>query len=301
MRSKNLDLLIAMVIVGINIVWTQVPSHIVIVGIIFALPLILFLPGYAVTQTLFRRRSSEPEQTHDSLADSTRRPDLQIGHPIGGADQLVLSLGLSMAIDVLVGFMLNILPIGLTTLSWILSLGLITTIFALLAVFYRRKDTLKAAVKPRVRITVQDCLLLGAAMLIVGSALWLAFVRPSQTQTSFTQFWMLPANQASKTCAVSVGVQSFETASETYRVVVAVNSAQTNAWSSVVLSPQQKWVQEVSIKPGITASNSLYIEAMLYRTEKPNTVYRNVHLTFYLSSINTNGSVQQQCVYGTQN
>jgi uncharacterized membrane protein len=294
MRFKNLDLIIVMVVVVINVVWTLVPNRLLIPGIIFALPLTFFLSGYALTQTLFRGRV--PGQRQDSANNPMRRPDLKIGHPIGGTDQIVLSFGLSMAIDVLVGFTLNILPIGLQALSWVLSLGLVTTIFVLLATFLRRKDIPRITTRPRVRITLQDCLLFGLAMLVVASAVWLSVIRPLQPQSSFTQFWMLPTNQASKDCAVSIGVQNFETTSETYSVVMTVNSTQTKTWSSIVLTPQQKWVQLVSVTPD--TSSSLYIEALLYRTEEPGTQYRNVHLTFYISSVNNNGSLQKQCVLG---
>lgn len=297
MRFKNLDLIICVVIAAINVAWLQVPNRLTFVGIFLALPLILFLPGYVLTQTLFRRRASG--QTSDVASSAARQADLKVGHPVGRSDQLVLGLGLSMAIDVLIGFGLNILPVGLTALSWILSLGLITTIFALLAAFLRREESLKDAPKPRVRITIQDCLLLFLALLVVASALWLSVIRPLQPQPSFTQFWMLPADQADKTCEISLGVQSFETGSETYRIVIVVNDVQTNAWSSVVLSPQQRWVQNVAVKPGSTTVDSLAVEARLYRTEKPDTVYRDVHLIFYISSSNINGNVQQQCVLGT--
>ncbi len=299
MRFKNLDLIIAMVIVAINVAWTQIPNRFMIVGILFALPLILFLPGYTLTQTLFRRRV--PEQKLDASNHIARRSDLQLGHPISGTDQIVLGLGLSMAIDVLVGFTLNLLPIGLEALSWILSLGLLTTAFSILAVFLRRKDISRTSITPQVRITLQDCALLGLAIIVVASAVWLSLIRPLEPQPSFTQFWMLPANQDSKTCAVSVGVQSFATTPETYRVVMIVNSVQTNTWPSIVLTPQQKWVQSVPITPGTGTTDSLFIEAHLYLAAKPATVYRDVHLSFYFSSINTNGLVQQQCVPVTQN
>ncbi len=62
-----------------------------------------------------------------------------------GIDQLVLSLGLSLAVDVLVGFTLNVFPSGLQAQSWALSLGLFTTLFALLAVFLRRKHTVQVS------------------------------------------------------------------------------------------------------------------------------------------------------------
>lgn len=296
MRFKGLDLIIVMIIVAINVALTQLPGRFMIAGILFALPLILFLPGYTLTQTLFRRRA--PVQKQSTPEDSAPQQELRLGHPIGTADQLLLSFGLSIAIDVLVGFGLNILPIGLQALSWILSLGLITTICAVLAAFLRRKDIPGGARMPRVRVVLRDGILFGLAILIAVSAIWLSFIRPLQPQPSFTQFWMLPANQASKTCAVSVGVQSFETTSETYHVVMTVNNIQTNSWSSIVLAPQQKWVQLVAVKPG--TSNSLSIEAQLYVANKPDVVYRDVHLIFYISSINTNGLVQQQCVLGTQ-
>ena len=295
MRFKNLDLIITMIIVVINVVWLQIPNRPLLPGIIFALPLTFFLSGYALTQTLFRRRV--PEQTQESSRDLIRRPDLVLGHPVGGADQILLSFGLSMAIDVLVGFGLNILPIGLQALSWVLSLGLITTVCAVLAMFLRRKDLPRIGKTPHIRITFQDCLLLGLAVLVVTSAVWLAMLRPLQPQPSFTQFWMLPANQDSKACQVSIGAQSFESTSVTYQVLLRVNHTQTNAWPSVILTPQQKWVQSVAVTPN--SAGSLYIEALLYRTDKADTVYRDVHLTFYVSSINHNGRVQEQCVLGT--
>lgn len=300
MRFKNLDLLIAIVIVAINVVWTQVPHRFMLAGIIFALPLILFLPGYTLTQTLFRRQA--PESDAGASNERSQRPDLKIGHPIGNTDQIVLSIGLSMAIDVLVGFALNILPMGLTALSWILSLGLLTTVCAIVATLLRGKGTDTASHKAgRIRITWQDCTLLGLAIMIVATAVWLSLLRPLQPQPSFTQFWMLPANQSSKTCAVSLGVQSFETAPETYRIVILVNNVQTKDWPVVVLTPQQKWVQSVPVAPESQSAASLYVDAQLYRVDKPATVYRDVHLTFYISSSNTNGTVQQQCVIGTQN
>jgi uncharacterized membrane protein len=297
MRFKNLDLIIVMVFVVINVAWTQIPNRPLILGLILTLPLAFFLSGYALTQTLFRRRVPEPMQGVSDVP--IRRPDLKLGHPIGKTDQILLSFGLSMATDVLVGFGLNIFPIGLQPMSWTVALGLVTTVFVVLAIFLRRKDLPKIATRPAVRITLQDCVLFGLAILVVASAVWLSVIRPLQPQPSFTQFWMLPANQASKACEASIGVQSFESTSQTYQIVMTVNSTKTNIWPSIVLTPQQKWVQSVPVTPD--ATTSLNIEARLFRMDNPGTVYRDVHLTFYVSSINNNGIIQQQCVLGTEN
>ncbi|MFL5657749.1 MAG: DUF1616 domain-containing protein [Ktedonobacteraceae bacterium] len=295
MRLKNLDLIAAILVVAINVAWIQILDRPLSVGIILALPLIFLLPGYTLTQTLFRKRS--PDQSLDSSNNLIVRPSLKIGQPVGGADQIVLSLGLSLVIDVLVGFALNVLPIGLQALSWTLSLGLLTTVFALLAAFLRRKDIVKAAKIPRPRVTMHDYILFGLAILVASVAIWASIIRPLEPQPSFTQFWMLPANQANKSCIVSIGVRSFESTPVTYRVVMTIDGSQADTWSSIALTPQGEWVQSVPVKPG-TAS-SISIEAQLYRVDKRDTVYRNVHLTFHISARSKNGQAQQQCTLGT--
>ena len=174
MRSKNLDLVAAILVAAINVGWTLIPYRLPLIGIIFALPLIFILPGYTLTQTLFRKRSSAP----DAAGNLIRRPHLTLGHPIGPADHIILGLGLSMAIDVVMGFTLNVLPVGLQAQSWTLSLGLVTTVFALLALFMRRKDTAGAKNIPGPRLKMHEYLLFGLAILIATVAVWSSTVRP---------------------------------------------------------------------------------------------------------------------------
>ncbi len=240
MRLKNLDLIGAILIAAINVGWTQIPNRPLIVGIILALPLTFILPGYTLTQVLFRKRSSD--QSLDSSNNIILRPSLKIGQPVGGADQIILSLGLSMAIDVLVGFSLNVFPIGLQALSWTLSLGLITTVFALLAAFLRRRDIVTIERVSRPRVTIYDCILFGLAILIATAAIWFSIIRPLQPQPSFTQFWMLPSNQTANSCAVRIGVQNQESTTIEYRVVVIMNGAILHTWLSVVLAPRQNGI-----------------------------------------------------------
>src|SRR6266852_2586405 len=240
MRLKNLDLIGAILIAAINVGWTQIPNRPLIVGIILALPLTFILPGYTLTQVLFRKRSSD--QSLDSSNNIILRPSLKIGQPVGGADQIILSLGLSMAIDVLVGFSLNVFPIGLQALSWTLSLGLITTVFALLAALLRRRDIVTIERVSRPRVTIYDCILFGLAILIATAAIWFSIIRPLQPQPSFTQFWMLPSNQTANSCAVRIGVQNQESTTIEYRVVVIMNGAILHTWLSVVLAPRQNGI-----------------------------------------------------------
>lgn len=294
MRLKNFDLMAAILIVAFNVGWTQIPGRPWIIGLILALPLVLILPGYTLTQLLFRKKSasSGPGQT------SKPANSLRLGHPIGSTDQIILTLGLSMAIDILVGFVLNILPIGLQALSWALSLGILTVIFASLALFVRRRDTVTTGKVLRPRLALFDVLFLGLAAFVIINAIWLAAIRPPTPQPSFTQFWMVPADPTHKVCAVTLGIQNFELSSIQYNISMTVNGERvTGNWSTIALDPQQKWTQAVSITP--EAQNDLHVEARLYRADQPSTVYREVHLTFHVSAGLQNGQAQQQCTLGT--
>jgi uncharacterized membrane protein len=289
MRIKNLDLIVVIGVVVINVVWTHIPHRPALPGILLVLPLTFIVPGYVLTQVVMRRRSPDPPL--DASSELMLRPGLKLRQPIGIADQIVLSLGLSLAIDVLVGFGLNFLPVGLQASSWALALGLFTTVLTLLAVFLRQKNRARTAMASRFHVTIYDGLLLGLSIVVVIAAVWLAIIRPLDPQPSFTQFWMLPARNNG--CSVSIGVQSFETTSVAYRVVMTINHAQTDSWSSIVLFPQQTWSRSAAVTPG--KASSLYVETLLYRTDEPGKVYRNDHVTLYISTVSTNGQLQYQC------
>lgn len=302
MRFKNLDLITALLLVVLNVVWVQLPERPWFIGLLLVLPLVLFLPGYTLTQTLFRKKSGgeklQQTTTRPKSSEQASKPaPLRLGHPIGNADQLILSLGLSMAIDILVGFVLNILSIKLEALSWTFTLGLLVALCAALALFIRRKNETENATTapaPRLRLKLLDVTFLLLALCITLNAIWLAVSRPPVPQPSFTQFWMLPANPASKICTVSLGMQSFETTSLTYNVTMTVNNAPVaHNWSKIALEPQQRWVQQVPITP--EAQNDLHVEAQLYRTDQPQAAYREVHLTFHVATVLQNGQAQVQC------
>lgn len=299
MHVKNLDLLFIIFFLFCTIIWTQIPfaSSLPFISIVLALPLVLYLSGYALTQALFRKRDAEvkPAATHDPA----RTTNWKIGHPIGNIDQFVLSLGLSLTIDVLVGFLLNLLPIGLTRLSWTFSLSFLTLIFVVASILLRRKDVSQAPTLLKIRLTWQDCTLFALALLIIASAVALAVVRPFDPQPAFTQFWMLPANQQAKTCKVSLGIQSFESSTQAFNVILTVNTIETNAWPSIMLMPEQKWAQSVAVPPDFTGS--VYIEARLYKSSQPATIYRDVHLTFAVAQDSKqSAAIQHQCTYNTQ-
>ena len=86
MRRNNLDLIVSEFIAVLNVVWALLPYRPALIGTILALPLLFVLPGYTLVEALF----------HQKLLNRTYR--------------LVLSLGLSLALAILGGLMLNVLP-----------------------------------------------------------------------------------------------------------------------------------------------------------------------------------------------
>src|SRR6266571_1027762 len=237
MRLKNLDLIVMVIIAVLNVVWALLPSHLPVIGIILALPLVFVLPGYTLTEALFHKRL----------------PDVP--------DRLIFSLGLSLAIDILSGLILNLLPIGLQAISWAVLLGLLTAVFSLLVAYLRlqRGGPISEARPLTFRFSISGGILFGLAIIVAFlSILYAAIGVTQQPHPGFTQLWMFPQVQVGKSCAVRLGVRSFESTSITYRITMTMNGAEVATWPSVVLAPQDEWDRLVPLTPGVT--DKVYVE-----------------------------------------
>ncbi len=258
MRLKNLDLLVIVTIAGLNVVWALLPGRIPMIGIILALPLVFVLPGYTLTEALFHKRS------------------------LDASHRLVFSLGLSLAIDILSGLLLNLLPIGLQAISWAMFLGLLTAVLSLFVAYLRRRRSVSVngARPPRFRFSISSFVLFGLAIVVASlSILYAVIGAVQQPHPGFTQLWMLPAVQAGKNCAVRLGVRSFESTPLTYRITMTVEQARATTWPSIALAPQGEWDRQVSIPPG--ATDNVSVEVQLYRVDKPQAAYREVNVTLH--------------------
>lgn len=275
-RIRNLDLIGAMCFAMLGMGWALLSSRPLLVGMMLAVPLVFILPGYTLTQALFCRQPADPLST--SSNDLILQPRLKIGQPFSTMDHMILSLGMSLVIDVVTGLLLNVTPMGLQWQSWMLSLGLVTAVFALLAVGLRRRQPRKKKGGAGWHITLKECALLGLALVVATVALWLSIIRPPQPQPSFIQFWMLPSTQANKSCAVLIGVQSFESSPVTYRIQVTINGTQVDSWPSIMLATQQEWNRLVPVS---RIGGGAVVDARLYRLDQPGVIYREVHVTLH--------------------
>ncbi len=255
MRHKNLDLIAAVTIAVMNLIWALLPSHTLMIGIILSLPLVFIVPGYTLTEALLR------------------------GHSLDASKRLVFSIALSLAIDIISGFILNLLPVGLQAKSWTVLLVILTALFSLLAAYLRRGISDNGVRRRRLGLSIYGGILFVLAIVvIIQSLLYSAIGAAQQPHAGFTQLWLLPPARGGKSCAFRLGVHSFELTDKTYRITVTMNGTQTAAWPSVVLIPGQEWNQLVSIPAG--ARRAVSIDVRLYRSDEPESVYQEVHSTF---------------------
>ena len=289
MHPKNSDIFVALGTVLLNIVWMLLPFTMLWIGVLLALPMVFFVPGYMLTEILTHRRG------------------LNVLH------RLTLSLGLSLSIDIFGGFLLNVLPIGLHTQSWIVLLSCSTLVFALAVLYLRRGMILVERDRQRVVPIERDrqqtvpmggqgdrkglpytsrsmfwggvrsgIVFAFALALVVLSLLYAARGVAEQPRPGFTQLWMLPSSHTTQHCVVHIGIRSFENGSVTYHAAMTINRRQTMSWSALVLAPSQVWERSIAVTP--TTKKAMFVEVRLYRNDKPTVMYREVHMTLHVES-----------------
>jgi uncharacterized membrane protein len=263
MQRKKLDLLLLIAIAFMNVVFVcLLPNSLSFIRVVLALLLVFLAPGYALTEVLF----------YGGPPDSIYRY------------RFVLSLGLNLTLDVVSGIILNLLPTGLQATSWVICLSVLTIVFSLAAMYRRRKSPGEGIKQPLFPFSIRRDILLGVSLVIAVAIVFLSIQFSvinvvQQPHPGFTQLWMLPSSHAAENCAVDLSIQSFEVNSVTYRVSMYVDGNQVNIWSSVVLAPQEQWNRQVPLSVALT--NSIFVKVLLYRLDKPEAAYREVHLTLH--------------------
>jgi uncharacterized membrane protein len=278
MRQRNSDMFVAMAIAALNIVGAFLPTRIFLISAVLALPLVFFSPGYVLIEMIALKRT------------------------LGAFHRILFSLGLSITLDSIGGFLLNILPVGLRAESWVVLLGSFTLLFALLVPLLRvgtdslrpagitiaNKDAMNrslpySSVQSHAEISiVRGGAVLGLAiLLVVGALVYATNGVTQQPHTGFTQLWMLPPAQSEQQCVVHLGVRSFELTPVTYHATLSVNTVREVVWPSIVLAPQQIWEQPIFVPTNATHATTIQVQ--LYKGNSSTSVYRQVHITLHFN------------------
>lgn len=254
MQRQSSDLLAVMVIAGLSAVLAMVIPADSIVRLICALPLVLFLPGYAITAALFPPRS------------------------LGVPERLLFSLGLSVVTTALAGLALNVTSWGLQTSTWAIALAVIVLLTSAIAWLRGRRDAAITAVPVDIhfKLRFRDGLLLGLAVLVTGTAIGLTRLPVAPNGVAgYTLLWMIPAN-TSNSNDFRLGINSAEFTETRYRLQVSVGDQVVQAWPELSLKPGEAWETTIGLQSNQVVSGT--IAADLYKLDDPDMVYRHVML-----------------------
>lgn len=243
--------------------WLKTHGVFAIVGIILALvlatifpnvlrmlvtlPLVLFLPGFALTIILFKR-----------------------GH-LGVPEQLLLSVGLSVAITALSGLILNWTPWGLrTTTLWIALLVVLAVEMVVVGYLYGLHWTKAISLPSQVNFTPRQWILVSLAALVTLTAVYVDRAPvPQEGFEGYTTLWIQPSDSSD---TFELGVRSNEFETTKYQIRVELDGNLSDG-PTLELKPGETWEGVLSISSGELKDQPLKI--FLYRLDQPNEVYRH--------------------------
>jgi hypothetical protein len=217
------------------------------IALIFAVPLLLVLPGYAITAASFAHRK------------------------LAWPQFLLLSIALSLSVLVLGSLLLNYVG-GIHPLSWAVLVVLV--VFAACRVAaVRRGGTGKGPSWPRPRLRGLEVAMVlgGVAATVVALAIASSTV-PVEEAIGYTQLWVLP-QAGSEGHEVQVGVRSQQQASTDFDLRVRIGS-DALVRRSFRLAPGETRLVKLRAPPG--SKGRLPVIATLLRHNRPFSVYRRV-------------------------
>lgn len=221
-----------------------------VVRLLAAVPLAVFLPGYAIASAAFGPQRLDPQR----LA------------------MLILLCGLSLLC--LGGIVLNFLPGGIRTVTWALLLVLVVLATAWAAALRRgRPDGPPSGwTRPRLRGADVACVVL-AAVLVVGALVFAYTPLPASKAAGYTALWMLPAKDAAGP-ALEVGVISAQQERQHYRLEARIGENGKPKRYHLALDPAEERVFELPLST--PAGKKARVVVSLYDSDRPHKLYRRV-------------------------
>ena len=262
-----INLLSVILILGIVFVPSNVPR------IILGLPFILFIPGYTLL-----------------AAFSPRRADLRL------TERVALSLGLSIAVVVLMGLMLNY-TWGLGVYPIVAALALFIFVTSAIAWYRRRRLPAEEGFSIRLntdflrwramsRLNRVLAIVLSAFILGVVGTLAYVIVTPKAGE-KFTEFYILGLDGKAENYPqeltvgdegkVILGIANHEHEGNlVYRVEITINGEVNSIIGPLTLPNEEKWQNEVGFTPHKAGENQK-LEFILYKQgeDKP---YKSLYL-----------------------
>jgi Protein of unknown function (DUF1616) len=218
-------------------------------SLVFAAPLALLAPGYAIVAATFARRD------------------------LGWQRAALLSLALSLATLVIGSFLLNYVPGGIRDISWAILLPLVT-IGCCRAAALRRPKSAKLAL-PKPRIGRRDAAFVLGGVALGATALVLAMTTlPAKNARGYTELWVTPEASGTGGGAATVGVGSEEQHRASYVLRTRLGGG-TPIVRRFTLRPGEERTIRLNAVPSADGA-PVPVKAQLARAGRPNEIYRRV-------------------------
>lgn len=219
------------------------------VRVVFAAPLAIFLPGYALTLAAFGPRSPRPTEL------------------------VPLGVGISLAMTALSSVVLNFTPGGIRGLPWAVILVVLVLACCRVAARRARPQSEQRVAIALPRVTIGAALALGGCLALSAAALVLAQTTPHADKAlGYTELWMVPRGQTDN--VARIGITSQQQYSTAYRLRVRIGGRPAAAEREFSLEPGKSLILGFDHRP---SSLAVPIEARLFLRGRPHTVYRSIH------------------------
>lgn len=224
--------------------------------IIFSLgvmPLILILPGYALTIAAFPSGM------------------------LNNSERLTMALGFGFSVTIISGLLLFWLRININTNSWAVTLSVLMLLTSLSILGGRKLHSYLPSLHITRKPGIGDILLLCLAALIFMGAFRLS--RNGAVQQpfdDFTQLWILPATLEEKE-AVQIGILSGEREKTSYSLQIEANNQIVAEWEPITLERGESWETtfELPMDNGVRK-----LVALLFNLNESQSSYREAWLWF---------------------
>ncbi len=291
--TDNLDLIFVPIFVILSIIFILLPPYNQSpLRIIFALPLLLFMPGYMFIAAMFPKRWE-----------------------LGAIERFTLSIGLSIAITVFDGFGLNYTRWGFRPNSITISLSIIIGFLFMITIiqrwrygkegysfsladissFYNILKNKETETGPDYDPALEKMLIKTMIIAILIVTAMLIYAKVTQEPEKFTALYILGVNgkadnyttevSIGEPSTILVGVEDYEHAYVNYSLIVNLGGINLTR-EDINLGHGERWLKNVTFIPELTSSiafsgaNKSKLEFQLL---KDNVSYRSVHLL-----VNTN-------------
>ncbi|WP_298684405.1 DUF1616 domain-containing protein [uncultured Methanomethylovorans sp.] len=283
-RKNSIDIPIVVALVLLTDLFILIPELASTpIRTVLGLPMVLFLPGYALIAALFPAKDD-----------------------LDGIERLALGFGLSIAVVPLIGLGLNYTPWGIRLIPILISLSVFTLFMCAVAVYRRAHlpsdkafsvssgdvyGSLKAPLseQPESRLDRILTIILVISVLASVVALTYVVITPKQGE-KFTEFYILGMDGKADNYttqytmgdngAVIIGVVNHEYERVKYTMDIRLNNDSLSIPSNVqsfTLEHNATWERPVAFTPNSVGDN-MKLEFLLFKNDDLTVPYRDLHL-----------------------